>query len=163
MTLPRRAIIKLSLAVSGIISLWGILRFLSFQEPDSVITQVTLESPESYPLGSVTPVPQARAWIIRDDLGLYAISSVCTHLGCLVSYDGIQFECPCHGSKFDLNGDVLNGPAQSPLVHVELTVSPDNLLVLNTKNAVSTIDRVPIDFSQGNNSASTPSEIDARV
>ena len=53
-----------------------------------------------------------------DDAGTqHAVSPTCTHMGCLVSFNGVEkaWECPCHGSRFDLDGAVLQGPATSPL------------------------------------------------
>lgn len=44
-----------------------------------------------------------------------AFSMFCTHAGCQTSLANQQFNCACHGSKFDSNGAVLQGPAQSPL------------------------------------------------
>ncbi|WP_053712916.1 Rieske 2Fe-2S domain-containing protein [Streptomyces sp. XY413] len=54
----------------------------------------------------------------RDDRGkLYAVSAVCTHLGCLVAFNNAErtWECPCHGSRFGIDGEVLQGPALTPL------------------------------------------------
>jgi nitrite reductase/ring-hydroxylating ferredoxin subunit len=47
----------------------------------------------------------------------HAVSPTCTHMGCLVSFNGAEkaWECPCHGSRFDLDGAVLQGPATRPL------------------------------------------------
>jgi glycine/D-amino acid oxidase-like deaminating enzyme/nitrite reductase/ring-hydroxylating ferredoxin subunit len=54
----------------------------------------------------------------RDDEGnLHAVSSRCTHLGCQVVWNAAErtWDCPCHASRFDVDGDVLNGPAVDPL------------------------------------------------
>ena len=54
----------------------------------------------------------------RDDSGkLHERSAVCPHLGCIVAWNGTErsWDCPCHGSRFDPHGKVLNGPAISPL------------------------------------------------
>jgi len=56
--------------------------------------------------------------VSRDDVGeLRAVSAACTHLGCLVGFNDEEkaWECPCHGSRFALDGAVLNGPATTPL------------------------------------------------
>ncbi|WP_227356062.1 FAD-dependent oxidoreductase [Haladaptatus salinisoli] len=61
--------------------------------------------------------------VYRDeDKNLHAVSAVCTHMGCLVSWnDGEQsWDCPCHGSRFDYNGEVLDGPANSALSQLDL-------------------------------------------
>ncbi len=52
--------------------------------------------------------------VYRDDSGtLHALSAVCPHLGCIVRWNSLErtWDCPCHGSRFALDGTVLNGPA----------------------------------------------------
>lgn len=53
--------------------------------------------------------------VFCDDEGVHAISTVCTHLGCIVKHDETGFFCPCHGSKYDSAGSVLQGPAPKAL------------------------------------------------
>jgi Rieske Fe-S protein len=57
------------------------------------------------------------------------LSSVCTHAGCNVSaiVDG-AIDCPCHGSKFNLDGTVANGPATKPLETKPITVQGDSIV-----------------------------------
>jgi glycine/D-amino acid oxidase-like deaminating enzyme/nitrite reductase/ring-hydroxylating ferredoxin subunit len=64
--------------------------------------------------------------VARDTAGaLHALSPVCTHLGCDVAWNSAEtsWDCPCHGSRFSIEGDVLNGPAVQPLAKVELKES----------------------------------------
>lgn len=58
-----------------------------------------------------------------------AFSAVCTHSGCLVNKiaDG-TIDCPCHGSKFSLDGAVVNGPAKKPLEPVSVRVQGDSIV-----------------------------------
>jgi glycine/D-amino acid oxidase-like deaminating enzyme/nitrite reductase/ring-hydroxylating ferredoxin subunit len=59
-----------------------------------------------------------RKGVYRDDRGvLHAVSVRCTHLGCLLRFNGAErsWDCPCHGSRFDVDGAVLEGPAVHPL------------------------------------------------
>jgi cytochrome b6-f complex iron-sulfur subunit len=85
----------------------------------------------------VFPVPEQRLFIFSDAKGLYAISAVCTHLGCIVAYRGEEgFYCPCHGSRFDAKGKVVGGPAPRPLPYLELSVSPDGQLVVDSSKEV---------------------------
>jgi glycine/D-amino acid oxidase-like deaminating enzyme/nitrite reductase/ring-hydroxylating ferredoxin subunit len=53
----------------------------------------------------------------RDDGSLVAVSARCTHLGCLVRWNDAErsWDCPCHGSRFTPEGDVIHGPAVTPL------------------------------------------------
>jgi Rieske Fe-S protein len=58
----------------------------------------------------------------RDDEGmLHERSAVCTHLKCIVEWNSTEksWDCPCHGSRFDPHGNVLNGPAVAPLAEPE--------------------------------------------
>ncbi len=56
-------------------------------------------------------------WVVKANGGLKVFSPICPHLGCIYSWSDpdSRFECPCHGSIFDLNGTVLGGPAPRPL------------------------------------------------
>jgi cytochrome b6-f complex iron-sulfur subunit len=74
--------------------------------------------------------------VIREATGdtassFIALSLVCTHQGCTVNFDGANdvFNCPCHGSKFDGKGNVLNGPATAPLNKLKVTVTGSELVV----------------------------------
>lgn len=63
----------------------------------------------------------------------YAISSVCTHLGCTVAWDATaqEFACPCHGSKFDAEGQNTQGPARQPLERVTVVIKDDQVRLVD--------------------------------
>ena len=86
-------------------------------------------------LGSETDIPRGEGKVIRhglhkvavyraDDGTIHQCSAVCTHLKCIVEWNGAEksWDCPCHGSRFDPYGKVLNGPAISDLEPVEQPV-----------------------------------------
>jgi hypothetical protein len=64
----------------------------------------------------------SRVAVCRDmDGKLHMRSGICTHLGCHVNWNSTEqcWDCPCHGSQFAPDGEVLNGPAVTPLATVE--------------------------------------------
>ena len=85
--------------------------------------------------------------VAMDANGVYAMSAVCTHAGCLLD-DGSDkiasgLSCPCHGSTFDGNGSVTNGPARSPLQHYAVAIAADGGLTVDGSHPVSTSTRTP--------------------
>ena len=60
-------------------------------------------------------------WLVRTETNVIAYNPACTHLGCAYHWDAVgnagagQFECPCHGSAFSMDGKVIAGPAPRPL------------------------------------------------
>jgi thiosulfate dehydrogenase (quinone) large subunit len=69
------------------------------------------------------------AFVLQPTAGRFvAFDASCTHQGCPVQYAGGRFQCPCHGAQFDgATGEVLQGPANSPLRKIGLTVSGGTL------------------------------------
>jgi glycine/D-amino acid oxidase-like deaminating enzyme/nitrite reductase/ring-hydroxylating ferredoxin subunit len=68
--------------------------------------------------GAVIRVGGEQRAVYRDEAGtLHALSARCTHLGCIVHFNDTEraWECPCHGSRFDIDGSVIQGPANKPL------------------------------------------------
>lgn len=82
--------------------------------------------------GAVIAKDGARIAAYRDEQGvLYERSAVCRHLGCIVNWNSLEgsWDCPCHGSRFDAHGRVLQGPANSGLPEVEHPVVPKRRVV----------------------------------
>ncbi|HEU0131692.1 MAG TPA: FAD-dependent oxidoreductase [Mycobacteriales bacterium] len=88
-------------------------------------------------VGSVDELEPGQAAVIRDGLGktaayrdddgvLHAVSASCTHLGCIVGWNPGEksWDCPCHGSRFGVDGEVLHGPAVKPLAQVGASSVP---------------------------------------
>ena len=112
-----------------------------------LLPNVLYEPPKSFILGriddfppdSVTFLEDSRIFVFRKPEGFYAVSSICTHLGCNVRWNGDRggFDCPCHGSVFDQNGKNIGGPAPKPLKWYELAVVSGQRLRINTQKQVS--------------------------
>ncbi len=77
-------------------------------------------------------------YLAADDRGIFALTAVCTHRGCLVLSEGPSgFGCPCHDSAYNLQGEVTEGPAKLPLRHLEVKeVEPKGLLQVDISTTV---------------------------
>jgi cytochrome b6-f complex iron-sulfur subunit len=118
----------------------GSLAMARFMMPNTVLelpSKFKVGSSGDYPLGTVSEKYKASrgVWIVHTDSYdgrniVYALASVCTHLGCTPNWlDAEQkFKCPCHGSGFYINGINFEGPAPRPLERVGLRVSEDGQL-----------------------------------
>ena len=86
-------------------------------------TRFRAGNPLDYPEGAVRFNREQRAYVVGVSGGIYALSAVCTHLGCITRFvsDENVIACPCHGSRFDLEGNVIHGPAPRPLPWLEVT------------------------------------------
>jgi len=82
--------------------------------------------------------PYAATWhrSIKPELGV--LVGICTHLGCIVAHnESGGFACPCHGSRYNEQGEVTRGPAPSALSWLELSLSPDGQLQVNAESQVT--------------------------
>ena len=122
-----------SLAVAGAGTAVFAYQFLSpnvLYEPSPI---VNAGKPASYPPDSVTLDPATGIFVVRETQGFYALSAVCTHLGCLTAWKpdlGI-IACPCHGSKFKPDGTKIAGPAPRPLPWLRMWLSDDGDLMVD--------------------------------
>ncbi len=96
-------------------------------------------NPDLYPVDSVTYLQAQQVYIVRTVQGLYAVSAVCTHLGCITQWkpETNQIACPCHGSKFRSDGTKIEGPAPRPLPHFSLTLAADGELIVDKLEIVN--------------------------
>jgi cytochrome b6-f complex iron-sulfur subunit len=76
-------------------------------------------------------------WIVhgtyRGVRQIFALRTVCTHLGCIALWDAVQqaFQCPCHGSRFSREGINLAGPAPRPLERCAIRIADDGQLEID--------------------------------
>jgi cytochrome b6-f complex iron-sulfur subunit len=122
-----------SLVVAGAGTALFAYQYLSpdvLYEPSPV---VNAGKPDQYPPESVTLDPANGIYVVRAAEGFYALSAVCTHLGCLTVYKpelGI-IACPCHGSKFQKDGRKIEGPAPKPLPWLRVWVGEEGDLMVD--------------------------------
>jgi cytochrome b6-f complex iron-sulfur subunit len=119
-----------ALGIAGLGSMIVTYQYLSpnvlFEPP----TTFRAGTPDLYPLDSVTFLQEQQVYIVRTAQGFYAVSAVCTHLGCITQWkpELNQIACPCHGSKFTSDGTKIEGPAPAPLPHFSISLTADGEL-----------------------------------
>jgi len=93
--------------------------------------------PNEYAPGVDNRFKESRGvFMVRDDTEIYALSTVCTHLGCTPNWLDTEgkFKCPCHGSGFYISGINFEGPAPRPLERFRIVLAEDGqILVDKTK------------------------------
>jgi len=135
--LSRRDFLKLArdsiLALSGLLGLGGLIRFLDYQTEPPAPTDFDLGPAADYPAGTRKVIPEVPALLLHDENGFSALSLACTHLGCTVEEKAEGFACPCHGSRFDPQGRVTRGPANKSLRKLRVETTEDSHLHLYTE------------------------------
>ncbi len=154
--------------VASLAALWESLNFLIlprtalYEDPSAF----KAGAPGDYAVGSTTVLTDKRVVINRDPDGFYAISLICTHLGCTPRYfndvtsdlvakgiSGIKdpdtgqvantknpalvgFKCPCHGSRYFRDAVNFFGPAPRPMDRIHVEVAPDGKLFIDRATIV---------------------------
>jgi cytochrome b6-f complex iron-sulfur subunit len=127
-----------ALGIAGLGAMVVTYRYLSpnalFEPP----TTFRAGNPDLYPVNSVTYDQEQEVYIVRTEGGFYAVSAVCTHLGCITQWkpDAKIIACPCHGSKFKSDGTVIVGPAPRALPHFAITLTPDGELLVDKMETI---------------------------
>jgi cytochrome b6-f complex iron-sulfur subunit len=95
-------------------------------------------NPDLYPVHSVTFLQEQQVYIVRMPEGFYAVSAICTHLGCVTQWkpDTEMIACPCHGSKFKPDGAKIEGPAPRPLPHFAISLTADGELSVDKLQSI---------------------------
>jgi cytochrome b6-f complex iron-sulfur subunit len=115
---------------SGLLGLAGVIRFLSYEPDPPPPARFEIGLAGEYPLNSRTVLPAIPAVLAHTTSGFSALSLVCSHLGCTVEVKTGDYACPCHGSRYDLSGNVTKGPASSPLPPLRVELTNDGKLVV---------------------------------
>jgi len=91
--------------------------------------------PNEYAVGEVSERWKNKfgVWIVRDTEKMFALSTVCTHLGCTPNWlaNDNKFKCPCHGSGFYKTGINFEGPAPRPLERFRIYLADDGMIVVD--------------------------------
>ncbi len=122
----RRRFLTAIALLGGLGALW---RFLV---PGRKVRRQTLLEVQknTIPLRGALVFKRSRVAVIRGEDDVYALSLVCTHLGCTVNVTAENLICPCHGSVFDRAGNVIKGPAERPLPRLTVEERGNKLVVL---------------------------------
>jgi len=130
--LPRRDFLAWLSGVSMIGSaLAAVFSTFYFMKPRVTFGQPNrflIGTPEDYPEGARIAIDAKRVCIVREGNRVAAISTTCTHLGCIVAASATGFQCPCHGSRYDQDGNVTGGPAPKPLPWYKVSLAPNGEL-----------------------------------
>ena len=114
-------------AAASISGLWLLQRFLlSPKKPEILLATVP---DEKIPERGALVYRLQRFALIREHGEVYALSLVCTHLGCTLAVTPQELTCPCHGSTFDRYGVVTRGPANVSLPRLRLQRQQNQWLV----------------------------------
>lgn len=117
---------------AGAVALVGLLRLPKAAVLPSPSRRFKVTLPETLRPGEPFLVPGRSVALFKDKSGkVYAISIVCTHLGCIVKPVPSGFDCPCHGSRFGKGGQVLGGPAPKGLPWLAVTKAGDATYLVN--------------------------------
>jgi len=123
--MPRRDFLGLSalwtMAGALLFSVIGMLKLPKAAVLSSPAKKFTVILPETLAAGETFVPPGRAVALFRDGEGVHAISTICTHLGCVVNPTTEGFECPCHGSRFATDGSVTKGPAPRALAWLKVS------------------------------------------
>lgn len=103
--------------------------------------RIAIGSPRQFPVDTYTFIDEHNLYIYRDHEGIKAVSAVCTHLGCILEKSTDGFECPCHGSCYNNNGEVLSGPAPRNLSWYQVSRAADGKIVVDPGKIVGAEDK----------------------
>jgi cytochrome b6-f complex iron-sulfur subunit len=92
--------------------------------------KITLGNPADFKPGTATYFNEGRLWLVNAGGQFFALSQRCPHLGCRVPFcqSSGRFECPCHGSVYDLAGEYIQGPAPRGMDRFALRLDGSNLI-----------------------------------
>jgi cytochrome b6-f complex iron-sulfur subunit len=116
-----------------------VLSNLIFIKPRATYGQpnrFSIGKPDEFPSGARLSLDARHVCIVREGDKIAAISTVCTHLGCIVAVSETGFACPCHGSRYDQDGNVTGGPAPKALPWYQVSLAPNGELEVDKDSEI---------------------------
>lgn len=110
---------------SGVLSAVSNFVFIKPRATYGAPQRFSIGKPDDYQPGTRIALDARRVCVVREGNRIAAVSTTCTHLGCIVGLSETGFACPCHGSRFDQDGTVTGGPAPRPLPWFKITLAPN--------------------------------------
>ncbi len=99
--------------------------------------RITLGDSARFPVDTFTYIDEHKLFVYRDHEGIRAVTAICTHLGCTLESTTDGFECPCHGSCYNSQGEVLSGPAPRDLSWFSVNKSSDGKVFIDPGKTVA--------------------------
>jgi cytochrome b6-f complex iron-sulfur subunit len=126
---------KLGGTLLGIAAGWTTYESLRPLTSAAAGATINLGNPASYKAETATYVTAGRLFVANTGSRIFALSQKCPHLGCRVPFceSSGRFECPCHGSKYDIGGEWIEGPAPRGMDRYSLKLSGGSLVVDTSK------------------------------
>ncbi len=138
--LPRRRLLawfsSVGLFGSAVLAVVSDLVFFKPRVTYSPSARFSIGKPDDFPPGTRIARETERVCIVREGNRLAAISTTCTHLGCIVSIADTGFACPCHGSRYDQDGTVTGGPAPKPLPWYKVSLAPNGEIEVDKNSEI---------------------------
>lgn len=119
------------LGLSGVIAAIGNFLYLRPTVSYGAPSNFRVGKPDDYKVGIKQTFEREQVVVMRERAGFAAISVVCTHLGCTIRVTDSGFDCPCHGSQYDADGNVTGGPAPRPLEWFQVALAPSGELEID--------------------------------
>jgi len=134
----RKFMANIVLGLGTTLGLGGLaFRFLEYLYPIVLpikLVEVPVGSINEFPPDGVRFVSLPEGPVMLEKAGgeVHALSAICTHLGCVIAWHpkAKEFICPCHGGRYDLNGNVVFGPPPRPLEKLDVKVRDGQVFVL---------------------------------
>ncbi len=101
-------------------------------------------APTAFTLNTPVYFSAGRFFVVRDGGGVYALSAACTHEGVICGVSSMKFRCPRHGAQFTLNGAIVSGPVNKPLVHYAMCTMSNGHLGVTTSSIVPAATRLAV-------------------